>query len=410
LKRAVTPVIVKILVTNIQYQKYSLSFTNWLVISLAISITFLWGASLGTLSLSNTLTYPRYSLQKNEAFTWRTQVFYTRQKTRLGDWNLRVGYLTPPAKNGQPLRVYAGYLKTRFGEKTTLKVGRFIEWNPLYLVRVDGLQLTRKVTKNSKLAYLGGSTPQNTPTNNTSKNGTTHYLGWQYQRSRHQLTIATWIKEQQQQQSNLVGFSFRQPLGAKGYTNGFVTWNLTHKRLQRLELLWIREFSERLTMDVQLRYRSFLNSNPFPWSSESLPTYPAFSTKLAWNIHPGLNWSHTFSSRLGKTATDFTYTSTLQWPVVALNFITERHGVTQSLGGLLSASHSITRRLTASGSIFYREYTYNREQHNFISAGFLGWVTFQPTMSLQIRFNTQFFTNRLFTQDGRMGLSVDYVF
>jgi len=95
---------------------------------------------------------------------------------------------------------------------------------------------------------------------------------------------------------------------------------------------------------------------------------------------------------------------------VALNFITERHRVTQSLGGMLSASHTFTRRLTAGGSLFYREYTYNREQSNFTSAGGLGWVAFQPAAGFQIRFNTQFFTNRLFNQDGRMGLTVDYVF
>jgi len=397
-------------VTNILSGKQLFLSMGWFAILVVIFTIPLWGASSGTLSFSNALTYPRYSLQKNEDFTWRTQVFYTRQKTRLGDWNLRVGYLTPPAKNGQPMRVYAGYLKTHFGKKTTLKVGRFTEWNPLYLIRVDGLQLTRIVTQNSKLVYLGGSTPQKTPTSHTSENATTHYLEWQYQRFRHQLTIATWTKKQRQVQSNFVGLSFRQPLGTKGYSRGLVTWNLTLQRLQRLELLWLRQFSPRFTADVQLRYRSFLNSNPFPWFSESLPIYPALSTKLAWNIHPKLNWSHTLSSRLGKATTDFTYTSTLQWHVVALNFITERHGVTRSLGGLLSASHMVTRRLTAGGSLFYREYTYDREQATYTSTGFMGWVSFQPTTGFQIRFNTQFFTNRLFTQDGRMGLTVDYVF
>ncbi len=381
-----------------------------LAILLAFFTLPVWGAPPGTLTLSNALTYPRYTLQKNEDFTWRTQVFYTRQQTRLGDWYLRIGILTPSGRNGQPFRAYASYFTTHLGEKTTLKMGRFTEWKPLYLVRVDGLQLTRNVTPNSKLVYLGGATPQNTPTNNTSEKGVTHYLGWQYQRPRQQFTLAAWTTEQGQQQSNLLGLSFRRPLRETGYKRGFVTWNLTHNRLQRLELLRRREFSPHLTMDLQLCYRSFLYSNPFPWSSESLPTHPVLSTRFSWQVRPGLNWSHTLSSRLGETDTDFRYTSTLQWPMVALNFITERHRVTQSLGGMLSASHTFTRRLTAGGSLFYREYTYNREQSNFTSAGSLGWVAFQPAAGFQIRFNTQFFTNRLFNQDGRMGLTVDYVF
>lgn len=384
---------------------------GWLLVLWGISLLPVGSLSQGTLSLSNALTYPRYNLQKNEDFAWRTQVFYTRQKTRFGDWNLRVGYLTPTEKDGQSIRLYAGYLKTHFGEKTTLKIGRFTEWKPLYLMRVDGLQLTRQITPRSTLVYLGGATPTNIPTDNTtSEKGTTHYLGWQSQGARNQLTLAVWTKDQKQQQNNFLGLSFRRVRKVKGYARGFVTWNLTHKRLQRLELLWTREFSPRFLMDLQLRYRSFLNSNPFPWSDESLPNHPVLAARFSWNVRPGLSWSHTLSSRLGIEDTDFTYAGTLRWPFVALNFVSERHGITQSLGGLLSASHMFDRRLSVGGSLFYREYTYNREQSNFTSAGGMGWVTFQPAAGFSIRFNTQLFTNRLFNQDGRMGLTVEYVF
>lgn len=367
-------------------------------------------ASISGGTITQSLLYPRLDVQSSKRFLYQTRIDFTQKIASRAHLNLDAGFTPAIVSSQNKLRLYALNFKLYPFPKLQLEIGRTVYWNSLFLSRVDGARISLQ-RGNNKIIYAGGIiAPDYFESRSYSTDYSSHYLEWRLDLNHNRYHFSSWVVKQPQSQDQYAGFLFRQQLFLKIQSTGYGAWDVKHSRFEKYRLRFARSVGSKATVFVTYRYHSYSRSNPFPWTKTALKTQPMLSTGIRVRWNNTLFWTNSIVTRTQTTNRNFRFNSSLQGRNFQVVFISETHHLARSAGGSLTARHRLSRLLSIGSNLFYRNYTFNSAEADFKTTGISGWLSFTPNTTWSLKITGQFFQNRYFNLDTRIGLIINYAF
>lgn len=381
--------------------------------------------------LRGTFVYPRSDITATESLVWRGQLTVRHQVTQRVSWNL-LGDLTPatltrPAR----LRLYSGQIHAGITPDWKVTLGRQFLWNNLQTARFDGIALGRHTGtfRNSRqLTLYTGQTPDTELRTDYGEAGKPVAGGmFQLTNGSSRYGVQAWATHMTGTLNFYLGGSLRRRLGSRLTQVADLAFNLTAKNPEKIRLRTQVRLTQTSIVYVQYRYAGQLSLNPYPWLPDTTFA-PRQNLSAGAHFSPlkGLQLGVSLSQRLGNHD-DRYLRAQLAWGGLMFTWQANAQSIYEGHYVQLSCQHRLSGHLKVGGSIGAGSYTLFDENSDAVSrmtsAGILDaaqatrsslaatfWLQGSSSGRFSYRLFTQFTRNRLFNQDGRVGLQVSYAF
>lgn len=390
--------------------------------------------------LRGTFVYPRSDITATKSLVWRGQLTVRHQVTQRVSWHL-LGDITPATLTRPAgLRLYSGQIQAGITPDWKVTLGRQFLWNNLQTARFDGIALGRRIrmdpsgtgtSRNSRqLTLYAGQTPDTELRTDYGEAGKPVAGGmFQLTNGSSRYGLQAWATHMTGTLNLYLGGSLRRRLGSRLTQVADLAFNLTAKNPEKIRLRTQVRLTQTSIVYVQYRYAGQLSLNPYPWVPDTtFAPRQNLSAGAHWSLLKGLQLRVSLSQRLGNHD-DRYLRAQLAWGGLMFTWQANAQSIYEGHYVQLSGRHRLSGHLQAGGSIGAGSYTLFDENSDAVShmtsAGILDAAQAQATRSslaatfwlqgssssrFSYRLFTQFTRNRLFNQDGRVGLQVSYAF
>jgi len=383
--------------------------------------------------LRGTFVYPRSDITATESLVWRGQLTVRHQVTQRVSWHF-LGEITPATLTRPAgLRLYSGQIQAGITPDWKMTLGRQFLWNNLQTTRFDGIALGRHTGtfRNSRqLTLYAGKTPDTELRTDYGEAGKPVAGGmFQLTNGSSRYGLQAWATHMTGTLNFYLGGSLRRRLGSRLTQVADLAFNLTAKNPEKIRLRTQVHLTQTGVVYFQYRFAGQLSLNPYPWVPDTtFAPRQNLSAGAHWSPLKGLQLGVSISQRLGNHD-DRYLRAQLAWGGLMFTWQANAQSIYEGHYVQLSGRHHLSGHLQAGGSIGAGSYTLFDENSDAVShmtsAGILDAAQAQATRSslaatfwlqgssnsrFSYRLFTQFTRNRLFNQDGRVGLQVIYAF
>ncbi len=388
-----------------------------IVICMCTCSTMLLSISKPEITLSQYVVSPRINLFTDPAYEYnqvpgldenilyRTQIDFRYQFSERVHISCISEYGSPNFRYDQDFRLQSLIVDFK-QENYNVSVGRQTLRNPFYYTSIDGIKVETPNGQGNQFSISAGIIPEFFNNPGTQKKIIQASGKFAYDQG--VTTLSVWDIKDDSENSYTAGLINRHRISDQLNFTTYLSWNLK-ENLPYYNKLHIRYGKGKQSMYLGFRQRVFNIEDLYPWipdenwviKSMYVGGYHNLSHDLMFKLH----YSIRYADRQGSQ-----FQTSFQYKKYNLTILSGDIDGDKLTGGMFSAQYDLNSAISFGGNFSLNSVDEIDETELKESTSIYGWSEMKIGHSLKVRIFGQYSENSYYTQDGRGGIFLSYVF